>query len=59
MNAKLRNTSPSPLRRAREERGWSQSQLAEALGTNHFTISRWERGRAFPSPYCRQRLCEV
>lgn len=47
------------LRQAREARGWSQDQLAERLGTNGFTVCRWERGHALPSPYYRQQLSEL
>lgn len=49
----------SLLRRARQARGWSQRQVAEAVGTNRFTVTRWELGTAFPSPHFRQRLCEL
>ena len=48
--------SPSPLRRARQARGWSQRQVAEAVGTNGFTVARWELGLAVPSPHFRQQL---
>ena len=30
--------------RARRERGWSQEQLAEAIGIQPVTLSRWETG---------------
>ncbi|HLV99431.1 MAG TPA: tetratricopeptide repeat protein [Ktedonobacterales bacterium] len=48
--------SLSPLRLARQARGWSQRQVAEAVGTNRFTVTRWEQGLAFPSPHFRQQL---
>lgn len=47
------------LRDARKERGWSQEELAEQIGGSWITVSRWENGAAFPSPYFRQRLQEV
>lgn len=51
---------PNPrLRAARDERGWSQQELAERVGTTSVNVSRWENGSNFPSPYSRQRLCEV
>ena len=51
---------PNPyLRIAREERGWSQEELAERVGASAVTISRWANGQTFPSPYYRQKLCEV
>lgn len=33
---------------AREARGWTQTQLAEALGTTQQTIQRWESGIVDP-----------
>lgn len=47
------------LRRARERRCWAQEDVANQVGTNPFTVSRWERGLTFPGPRFRQRLCEV
>jgi tetratricopeptide (TPR) repeat protein/DNA-binding XRE family transcriptional regulator len=47
------------LRDARSESGWSQQNLADRIGTTPVNISRWENGSNFPSPYFRQRLCEV
>jgi tetratricopeptide (TPR) repeat protein len=49
----------SLLRRARQARGLSQRQVAEVVGTNRFTVTRWELGTAFPSPHFRQRLMEL
>src|SRR2546421_6615771 len=49
----------SRLHDARVERGWSQQYLADQVGTTSVNISRWENGSNFPSPYFRQRLCEV
>ena len=45
------------LRRARDLRGWTQADLAEALGTDFETVSRWERGITVPSFYYREKLC--
>lgn len=47
------------LRHAREEKGWSQQQVATLLGTNTFTVCRWEGGSVFPSPHYRQKLCKL
>ncbi len=44
---------------ARLQRGWTQREEAEAVGTTLTNVSRWERGVTFPSPYFRQKLCEV
>src|SRR5438876_3780571 len=47
------------LKQAREERGWSQKDVAEKIGTDSKTVSRWERRIAYPSPYFRQKLSEL
>ncbi len=47
------------LRQARQQQGWSQSQVAEFVGTNAFTVCRWERGMATPSPIFRQSLAKL
>ena len=44
------------LKQAREERGWSQKDVAQKIGTDPKTVSRWERNVAYPSPYFRQKL---
>ncbi len=50
-------TARGLLTRARIDRGWSQRELADLIGTNYVNISRWERGSTRPGPYFRQRLC--
>jgi transcriptional regulator with XRE-family HTH domain len=45
------------LKQARELRGWSQAKVAEQIGTDATTVSRWERGIFFPTPYFREKLC--
>lgn len=47
------------LRQERLLRGWSQQVVGNNVGTDSYTVSRWERGRAQPSPYFRQRLCDL
>jgi tetratricopeptide (TPR) repeat protein/transcriptional regulator with XRE-family HTH domain len=47
------------LHDARVERGWSQQELADLVGTTPVNISRWENGSTFPSPYFRQQLGKV
>ncbi len=47
------------LKQERELRGWSQRDVAQQLGVDHYYISRWERGLTVPSPYYRQKLCAV
>jgi transcriptional regulator with XRE-family HTH domain len=45
--------------RGRIKRGWSQSDLAEEVGTKQANISRIEAGLANPTLDLIQRLCEV
>ncbi len=47
------------LRHERKLRNWSQAYVAESIGSNTKTVSRWEQGRAFPGPYLRQKLVEL
>ncbi|HYB01056.1 MAG TPA: helix-turn-helix transcriptional regulator, partial [Ktedonobacteraceae bacterium] len=47
------------LKRARVQRGWSQEYVAREVGTDAFTVSRWERGVAMASPHFRQQLCTL
>lgn len=48
------------LRATRKERGWTQQQVADAIGAPlALNISRWENGTAFPSVYYLQRLCQL
>ena len=42
--------TPQELKKWRERHGYSQSQLAKALGVINISVSRWERGaREIPS----------
>ncbi|MBV9712305.1 MAG: helix-turn-helix transcriptional regulator [Ktedonobacteraceae bacterium] len=47
------------LKQVRELRGWSQAKVAELIGTDATTVSRWERGLFLPTPYFREKLCEL
>ena len=47
------------LKRARVQRGWSQEYVAREIGSDAFTVSRWERGVAMASPHFRQQLCAL
>jgi tetratricopeptide (TPR) repeat protein/transcriptional regulator with XRE-family HTH domain len=48
------------LRRARLERGWTQKMVAERIGApNDVMVTRWESGKAFPSAYYIERLCQL
>ena len=47
------------LRRAREERNWTQADVAQAIGTSTITVSRWELGVQAPQPHLREKLCSL
>jgi tetratricopeptide (TPR) repeat protein/transcriptional regulator with XRE-family HTH domain len=47
------------LRRAREERSWTQTDVARAIGTTKLTVSRWELGVQQPVPFFRGKLCAL
>jgi transcriptional regulator with XRE-family HTH domain len=47
------------LKHERQLRGWSQEDLATRIGSDPKTVSRWERGLTFPSPYFQQKLVEL
>jgi tetratricopeptide (TPR) repeat protein/transcriptional regulator with XRE-family HTH domain len=59
MKKPVKTTPNLQLKRARERRGWSQEHVGQELGTDSFTVSRWERGITMPSPYFRQKLCTL
>jgi len=54
-----RSQSNQLLRQARQERCWSQADLAERVGVTNETISRWENGVNTPQPEQLKNLCEV
>jgi transcriptional regulator with XRE-family HTH domain len=54
------------LRRARLQRGWSQQRVADQLNqlpgatrADRELVYRWEAGKRVPSPFYRERLCQV
>src|SRR5579885_340569 len=47
------------LTEARLERGLSQREVADYLGTTAVNVSRWERGITRPIPYYRQKICAL
>jgi tetratricopeptide (TPR) repeat protein len=49
----------SRLKQERELRAWTQSYVAERIGTTQVNVSRWEKGITVPSPYYRQKLGEL
>ncbi|GHO41921.1 tetratricopeptide repeat protein [Ktedonospora formicarum] len=52
--------TPNPrLKQARLSRGWSQEDVAREVGTDAFTVGRWERGVTIPSTHFRPKLCAL
>jgi transcriptional regulator with XRE-family HTH domain len=48
------------LRKARQERGWSQKELADLIeAPQSFMISRWENGTASPGPCYQKKLSSI
>jgi len=47
------------LKRERELRCWSQLNVADAVGTTAFNVSRWERGITVPNAHFCQKLCHL
>jgi transcriptional regulator with XRE-family HTH domain len=45
------------VKSARKESGLTQRRLADALGVDAITVSRWERGASWPSETHLMRLC--
>lgn len=46
----------SDIQALRVRHGWTQKELAEILGTDPVTVSRWERGKSQPRPSAATRL---
>ena len=59
MVKKAKEATPNQLMRAaRQERNWTQQEVADAIGSpQSFNVSRWEKGTAFPSAHYIQQLC--
>ena len=47
------------IRQLREERGWTQEQVAGRLGVQQAAVSQWELGRTMPSRRHRQALADL
>src|SRR5437763_2739522 len=47
------------LKHERQLRGWSQADVADRIGSDPKTVSRWEQGFTFPRPYFQQRLVDL
>ncbi|MGH2726052.1 MAG: helix-turn-helix domain-containing protein [Actinomycetota bacterium] len=49
----------SAIRTLRRKNGWTQAELAERLGTDPVTVSRWERAVSSPRPSARMWLKQL
>ena len=47
------------IRKARQDRGWTQEQLAEAVGVSRSAVAQWETGRAGQLTGNLSRIAEV
>jgi len=47
------------LKRYREEKEYSQIELAEKMAVTQQSISSWETGRTIPKPYQMKKLSEI
>src|SRR5438874_911363 len=52
-------TNPLRLIEARNKEGWTQTEVAERIGVDTNTVSRWERGEAFPNHYACEQLTAI
>lgn len=50
---------PKRLKKIRKSKGWTQKQLAEKSGINHFLINRYEKGVHSPSIITFEWLCKA
>ena len=41
------------------EKNWSQETLAKEIGTDKFTVCRWERGRNKPNRIAKEALKRI
>lgn len=54
-----RKPSDHPIAKARMAKGWTQAQLADAMGVNTGTISNWESGFRKPKASSLQRIADT
>ena len=47
------------IRALRARNGWTQAELADRLGTDPVTVSRWERGVSHPRPSAVRTLTQL
>ena len=47
------------LKKLRQQQGWSQEDLARALGVSFATVNRWENGKTKPSRLAVEKITAV
>ena len=47
------------IKTLREEKGWTQAELARRLGITRNGVNSWEQGLSMPSPACLVELADV
>ena len=47
------------LKALRQQRGWSQEDLARELGVSFSTVNRWENGKAKPSRLAGNQIARL
>ena len=50
---------PKTIRQLRQERGWTQEQVARRVGVAQGTVSQWEHGNRRPYRRNLQRLADL
>ncbi len=48
--------SKKTIHQLREERGWTQQEVADRLGLDWSLVAKWETGTYLPLPVTQQRL---
>ncbi len=60
MSEKEKKLTPNDrLRSERQAHGWTQRDVADALGTTKLVVGRWERGERVPQRFYWKKLCEL
>ncbi|BCL79543.1 helix-turn-helix domain-containing protein [Ktedonobacteria bacterium brp13] len=54
-----KNNHLAQLRERREQRGWSQQEVADKVSVTKLTVSRWENGKTVPHRHYRRLLCDI
>ena len=49
----------NPVKRERDDRGWTQQELARRLGIKQATVAKWERQGAVYRKKTREKLAKV